>query len=49
LTRYQTKHSPQDAINKLKKRVGTAEGKMAGAQAKVDAMNGRVKTLEQKL
>jgi hypothetical protein len=49
LTRYQTKHSPQDAINKLEKRVGIAEGKMAGAQAKVDAMNGRVKTLEQKL
>jgi hypothetical protein len=49
LTRYQTKHSPQDSINKLEKRVGIAESKSAGAQAKVDALTGRVKTLEQKL
>eukprot|EP00978_Attheya_sp_CCMP212_P018637 scaffold51359_cov53-Attheya_sp.AAC.1 len=43
LTRYQTKHSSQDAINKfLDRRVALVESKAAGIQGKVDAMGQRV-------
>jgi len=46
LTRYQTKHSANDSVVKVERRLTTIESKIAASQSKVDAFGGRLRALE---